>query len=829
MKLRLFIYSIALSILCSCSSGDELCLKGKGFSIRWNENLEISEVKVAGKVLPAAENTHYILYSESEVSKEPLPLYDENDSLIVFPEPHFRYLENTSREMRTPAALNIAGDVIPYKFNRAEKLSARSIRFICEGESFVMSETWRVDKNNDVIVEQELTAQKNGYWSIASPTITSVDKENFQWSTIPGYTRSNFFNTDFIQAYAYSIGLPKTPVVYRERSASTLTSIITDSDGTSIAATAFPGQGRNPWEENKMNHDWELGLSHLNRFGEFCPTLYRPVLGEKNSYMEAGESTCLKTIYTLARADWYKIVKHILTDIYPVRKVSQGRELQHSLSNRLKQLHSYLLDEKTSLWKEADYGEVKIGAQHYYGGVIGANWDAIKNADYGTMWMMAELSGDSTLVNNRLPLARAFKLAQQRPVGDVFSGAPKGQYYLYKSQRFTEEWGEHTEPIANTYYMLCDLGNISLFMPEDQKIKDDIRLAADRLLEWMHPEGRWEIAYDNHTGEPIYTDIPDLRPTFYGLVVAYRILGDRKYLDAACTGADWLIENGVEKGAYIGVCGDTRFAPDFATIQCAQGLWDLYELNGERKYLDAAVKAAKHYTNFIMTHPLPVEKTRICGGVEREDREISQIGLNVEHIGNIGSCNHLGPITLASYAGMFVRMADLTSDELLLDLSRAAVTAQQAFVHQPTGVASYYWVSMNKGAGPYPHHAWWQTGWIMDYLIAEAQTRSNGKIDFPAGFFTPKVGSHRPFGFAEGKIGETPVELCFLPDDVSVENPYIEYLTAKSTDGKTLYVILMSNSAEKQEYDLKYQYREGVKGVLKPYGLKIVKIKLSRC
>ncbi len=825
MKASSFIYVItAVLMLCSC--GDDLILKGRGFTIRWDGNLELSMVKVAGHVLPQAENTHYILYSESEISREQLPVYGEDGSLVEFPEPHFTYITGMFRDINSPAAFNVAGEAVAYRFTKAEKLSYRSVRFTYEGEDFGMTETWTVNEDNDVIVEQNLTAHKAGWYSIASPAITATDKENFEWATIPGYTRSNFFNPNFIQAYIYSIGLPEKPVVYRERSASTLTSIVTDSNGISIAATAMPGQERDPWKGNTMNYDWELGISHMSRYGDFCPTLYRPVIGEENSFLKEGETASLRTCYTLSKADWYETVTHILTDIYPVREVSQDRKLTHSLSNRLKQLHSYLLDEKTSLWKEADYGGVRIGAQHYYGGVVGSENDAIKNADYGTMWMMAELSRDSILLNNRLPLARAFKTAQQRPEGDMFSGAAKGQYYLYKSGKFTEEWGEHTEPVANTYYMLCDLGNMSLFMPEDKEIKDGIRLAADRLLEWMHPEGRWEIAYDNHTGEPLYTDIPDLRPTFYGLVIAYRILGDEKYLEAACRGADWLIENGVEKGAYIGVCGDTRFAPDFATIQCAQGLWELYEINGGQKYLDAAIKAAKHYTNFIMTHPLPTDKTRICNGTERQDWEISQIGLNTEHIGNIASSNNWGPILLSSYAGMFVRMSALTGDELMLDLSRAAVTAQQAFVHQPTGVASYYWKTMDRGAGAFPHHAWWQIGWIMDYLVAEAQTRSCGEIDFPAGFFTPKVGPHRPFGFAEGKIGGETVELCFLPDDVFVENPYVEYLTAKSTDDKILYVILMSNSANKQDFSLKYQENVRIDGELEPYGLKVVNIVL---
>ncbi len=115
-----------------------------------------------------------------------------------------------------------------------------------------------------------------------------------------------------------------------------------------------------------------------------------------------------------------------------------------------------------------------------------------------------------------------------------------------------------------------------------------------------------------------------------------------------------------------------------------------------------------------------------------------------------------------------------------------------------------------------------KVGWIMDYLLAEAHLRSGGKIDFPAGFFTPKVGSHRPFGFADGRIGDTPVSLCFLPDEIRVENPYIEYLTAKSAEGN-IHVILMNNSAEKQEYRLQCGERT-FEGRLKAYGLKVIEI-----
>ena len=73
---------------------------------------------------------------------------------------------------------------------------------------------------------------------------------------------------------------------------------------------------------------------------------------------------------------------------------------------------------------------------------------------------------------------------------------------------------------------------------------------------------------------------------------------------------------------------------------------------------------------------------------------------------------------------------------------------------------------MDRGAGPFPHHAWWQIGWLMDYLLAEADYRSNGQIQFPAGFMTAKVGPHQPYGFADGVIFGDRAQLIFNPDTV---------------------------------------------------------------
>ena len=465
-------------------------------------------------------------------------------------------------------------------------------------------------------------------------------------------------------------------------------------------------------------------------------------------------------------------------------------------------MHRYLVDDSTSMWRNCDYNGMTIGAQDYRGGVYDSEKDAMKNSDYGAMWMLAAMTGDGRLTKQRLPYALNFKLMQQNSAPGAMYGSSAGQYYLHKSKRFTEEWGPYTEPIATTYYMLMDIGNILLFEPYRKDLKEHLRRAADCLLDWMKPDGSWEVAYDNATGEPMFTDTRDLRPTFYGLLIAYDILKDRKYLDAACKGADWYVKNAVEKGCFLGVCGDTRFAPDFATAQSVQALIELAEVTGNVEFRDAAVKAAKIYTASIYTHPVPGRTLKKVNGVEREDWEIAQAGLSFEHGGILGSANHRGPILLSSHAGMFVRMYGMTKDSLFLNMARASAIGRDAFVDMKTGVASYYWDSMNNGAGPYPHHAWWQVGWITDYLVSEAQLRSEGKISFPSGFITPKVGPHKSYGFAPGRIYGAEASLIMRQEMFVVDNPYVEYISAFDKKSSTIYVILMNNDDEVQETDV---------------------------
>lgn len=131
---------------------------------------------------------------------------------------------------------------------------------------------------------------------------------------------------------------------------------------------------------------------------------------------------------------------------------------------------------------------------------------------------------------------------------------------------------------------------------------------------------------------------------------------------------------------------------------------------------------------------------------------------------------------------------------------------QDAFVDQKTNVASYYWDKMNAGVGRYPHHAWWQVGWIVDYLLSEIALRSNGNIVFPRGFITPKVGPHQTYGFASGKIYGGRAELLLKEGLVSMDNPRIEYMGAINQSSKEGYLMFLNNSVDRQRVHVNVNY-----------------------
>lgn len=780
---------------------DKLLLEWK----QTKEGYRLNRLSTDGKTVAAPLGEYLLLHSAGKPDSTPdLRLADTHPGDFSLKE--YNYLVRNWQNNLTPVSMNTAGTPVSFYPEKAEQTAADQLVFSRSTKDWELKARWQLDKkfHHDVLVNITLKAKLPGYYAIATPTLATVKDNKPDFAMVPGYFQSDIIQHDIVLSYGYGQGIPDKPVIFRERTASTLSPLVT-KDGITLAVIPDPGTARDPWEKDHNTHNlWKLGLSVMNRSGQYTPVAYHPVLGQTGSYMEAGEERTFSFRYTLQPADWYAVYQHAINDVYHFPDLLKLKTTRQSVSDRIMSMLHYLDDDSTSMWHTFMYKGLEIGAQAYLGGVVGSGRDAMKNSDYGAMWMLATITGDSILLKKRLPGALNFKLAQQQAEPGFFQGAAVGQYYLWKSKRFVEEWGSYVEPIALTYYTMLDMGNILLFDPGNTQLQQRLRLGADKLLQWQHADGHWEVAYDGATNKAVFTDISDLRPTFYGLLVAYRILKDEKYLAAARKGADWLVREGVNKGCFLGVCGDARFVADFATGQTVQALLDLYDICGDEQYKKAAIAAARIYTASVYTHPAPSRVKKTVKGQEWEDWQISQSGLSFEHGGSLGSANAHGPIMLASHAGMFVRLFSLTQDSLFINMARAAIWGRDAFIDRKTSVASYYWTTMNAGAGPYPHHAWWQVGLLMDYLVSETTLRSNGAISFPRGFITPKVGPHTCYGFAPGKIFGATARLHMPDGMLKIDNPQVDHISAVTTSNDKIYVMLLNDDDEAQQTTVQF-------------------------
>jgi hypothetical protein len=788
-----------------------ITLGNKNIQVVWqksSEGFRIQKVAVNKNgqwitdLTPSGEYT--LLFSDTKPSDESAETFDKITG-GKFPEEAYHYQQLQWKESTTAVSLNTAGKAFHFFPTTAKVINKNHIQFSHETEVATIMADWKLDErfNNDIQVTQTIKPKKKGFFSLASPTLAALSVDKMSWVSVPGYFQGNFMQENFALAYAYGHGIPNRPAIYRERCASTLSPLMSTKSGITLSIIPEPGLARDPWAKDKITQiDWFIGLSHMNRKSQLSPTLYYPVLGEEKSERKVGEEISYGFRFSLIAGDWFQALNHAIYDVYNFKEGLALRQSKQSLTDRIEKMHHYLTDPKTSLWNIEGYKGKQIGAQSYLGGVVGSNKDAMKNSDYGAMWMLANETKDPGLTQKVLPPAKNFKLVQQMTDEGFFKGAIEGQYYLAKSKKFVEEWGSVVEPIGLTFYVMLDIGNMLLFEPEDKELKDRLKSGAEKLLGWQKADGSFAVAYDRNTEEELFKDIKDVRPTFYGLLVAYRILKDERYLQAARKGADWFIKNAVETGAFLGVCGDARYAPDFATGQSAQALLDLFELTKDKRYQLAAITAAKIYVGSIYTHPIPSKKIKIVNGVQKEDWEISQAGLSFEHGGIFGSATRHGPIQLASHAGLFIRMYGVTGEQIFADMARSAAIGRDSFVDSKTSVASYYWQAMNKGAGPYPHHAWWQVGWITDYLLSEVVLRSQGKISFPRGFVSPKVGPHQTYGFESGSIYGTKANLMICEGLVKTANSSIDPLLAQSDSGDRFFVMLLNNIAQPTAFTL---------------------------
>lgn len=333
---------------------NELSLSNEKIKLIWKQTstgweLQNLSIKKNNKWVfvenPSGENT--LLYSLEKPNLKSDTTF-KTISGESFPEKSY-FSGKEWEETTNKVSLNTAGKAFYFLPSKVTQISKNVLKFEHETDVAKIITEWSLDVNfsTDILVKQTITAKKQGYFSSASPTLSSISEQNLAWATVPGYFQGNRIQPHFVLAYAYGHGIPSSPVIYRERAAGTLSPIISTKSGITFSVIPNPNLGRNPWEKDRMTHnDWNVGLSHKNRKSELSPTLYFPILGEPKSLLNVNESITYDFRYSITDKDWFEALNHTVNDIFKFKEALSFRQSKQSLTDRIEKMHQYLTDQK---------------------------------------------------------------------------------------------------------------------------------------------------------------------------------------------------------------------------------------------------------------------------------------------------------------------------------------------------------------------------------------------------------------------------------------------------------------------------------------------------
>lgn len=322
-------------------------------------------------------------------------------------------------------------------------------------------------------------------------------------------------------------------------------------------------------------------------------------------------------------------------------------------------------------------------------------------------------------------------------------------------------------------------------------------------------------------------DVREEGRTWKNALHLYRATREEAYLDEAMRGADAYIAARIDTPAADfsdpaagGFFFWTGFAPKWID------LLELYETTGQKRYLEAAHRGARLYTQYIWFCP-EVPDARIVVNPDgkaphyaylkqkgharmeapREEApawRLSEIGLTPE---SSGTCTGHRAIFMANYAAWFLRLAHYTGDEFLARIAKNAVigryrnfpgyhinTARTTIYekedyplrgHKELGVNSFHY-----------NHIMPHVSLLYDYLITDALYRSRGAIRFPDEFIEAyaylqsKFYGHRPGTF----YGEQ--AWLWMPDALAESSDgELNYIAARGEDA--LY-LAFSNQCDRE-------------------------------
>ncbi len=507
---------------------------------------------------------------------------------------------------------------------------------------------------------------------------------------------------------------------------------------------AFPAEGP---KGNSL-----FGLMLRNNEGKAQPTLFAPLLGGEKSLMKAGVSYSFTCKYIFVPGDWMTGSNFILRSIFKYKNERQNAYC--SLNQTFDNMLQFAMNDKYANWI------TELKANDYRFDVPGG----VKNVSALHPLSISLVTGNENIYKQRAVPMMEYLLSRERFLfsNDSTPGQAQGPSHRLK--------GPCVDIGELTGLQLMSNGLSPVFSSELNRLFGKTR----------------KLNLDVESGGGSWQDY----------LSRYLINHNPNDLEVAKTGADNYLKKVYDN--YSTSFKDFpahEFTTDF-TLR-VYDLYQLYEITGSKRFLDAARVGARHIVLWSRSHPLaPDSAVVINKGGKMEGifpgRRFSSLNSNhgftptdvtsilpeqkvpawqTSLIGTVPEAENtymFGPVMLIHHASWMLRIAKATGDTLLRDAAYNAVIGRYAnfpgyyFTSLHTNVYQRFDYPMHpyldvKYNAMFYNHVWPHLALLMDFMVSDMYYRSNGNIDFPSvfapgyAFLTSKVYGNKPGVFMGNK------------------------------------------------------------------------------
>ncbi|MFA5190768.1 MAG: hypothetical protein WC740_08580 [Verrucomicrobiia bacterium] len=602
----------------------------------------------------------------------------------------------------------------------------------------------------------------------------------------------------------YGKRFPAQPVTLLNSHTPTPLALV-NRDGASFALVAEPEDLPFEWASPR-NSRYAFGLR--NETGQAQPLLYAPVLGQPGSASADGGPLRARFRVWLQSGDGYAAYRRVATEMFGL--TDYRRPAYASLSDAALNLLDLIRNEQASGWDARAKGPWNIESRN-----------VVSHSSPLTYLSYYLLTGDEDVYRRFALPALEFMIsrsgahfAAEREIGDnYYHHQPmRGPMSTYGAAVFASAYAmTHGRSLALGGFCLDDKGQ-----PRVTKGYSHVQPFEDALaLYRLTGEARWRDAAVKAADKYIAGNITRLPtkdlgvmpfvnmsfvPDWEGLLHVYDATGERRFLDAAVTAARGLVTTLWTQPPVP--AGNTTIHPG-GNYSSATHVWWFGDKRYRRGFVEGAQQTSDEKAKFDLP-PARLPEKRVPAW------QVSNVGLGLEQPCTYTRGSRHANITMNCWAPNLLRLARLTGDDLFRIAARNATVGR--FGNYPgyyiDGMTDRYQQPDYPVAGPdvtwlYFHHIPPFAAYVLDYLFTDAETRSKGAVSFPSVRQCGYVWfDNRLRGYAPGRVCGQPAWPWLHRTAATVDTINVDRVLAHG--GGKFHVVLLNQVREEQTVRVKF-------------------------